>query len=465
MKPSEEVILISIEEIEEAVSNINTELPSLETDGVEDAELINRIFRYIHSVKGLAGMLELDSLKELCQRLENLLDNMRGNAVAVTENSVDILFQGADLFQEIITCYKKQRKEPKTKKIETSLQNIYARIEQAEHAHDPKSAGEAETDKIIEEQTKTNFSTAVDNTIRIETDKLDFIMNRANEIIVNAVQLEDNFHKIKKMVEHLEELRNSLKDNGDTTSSDELYEEIDKVHNFFLDQTTNLRKAIDAVTSSSSQLSEGIIKARMVPMNRIFSQFPRMVRDLAKQHNKKVAFELDCDEMEMDKQIVEMIYSPVVHMLRNAVDHGMETEEERLQAGKAGKGTIRIAAACQGPFLTLQISDDGRGMDPDKIAAKAVEKGLISQEKVDTLKPAQKVDLVCLPGFSTRDEVSDTSGRGVGMDVVKTNIEKMNGTLEIESTPGQGTTISIMVPTNLAMLMGFLYDEGAPPQP
>ena len=225
--------------------------------------------------------------------------------------------------------------------------------------------------------------------------------------------------------------------------------------------------ALDAAVSQLdllvSDLQNAVMKTRMQPVGRLFQKYPRIVRDLARGLGKEIEMELAGEDTEIDKTMIEDLSDPIIHLLRNAVDHGVETPAERLAAGKPEKSRVRLGARQEGDHIVLIVSDDGRGMNPEKLRAKAVEKGLITDEEANTMDERQSLNLVMLPGFSTAAQVSDVSGRGVGMDVVKTNIQKLNGMIDIRSSAGNGTTFIISLPLTLAILPVLLVRLGEQP--
>jgi two-component system chemotaxis sensor kinase CheA len=215
-------------------------------------------------------------------------------------------------------------------------------------------------------------------------------------------------------------------------------------------------KALDTAVSQLdllvSDLQNAVMKTRMQPIGRLFQKYPRLARDLARQLGKDVELVLSGEETELDKTMVEDLNDPLVHLVRNAVDHGVETPDEREAAHKPSKAIVTLSASQVGDHIYIEISDDGKGMRPDVIRRKAVEKGIIDAETANGLDDRQSLNLVFLPGFSTKDQISNVSGRGVGMDVVKTNIAKLNGKIDVISVPGQGSTFTISLPLTLAIL-------------
>lgn len=252
-----------------------------------------------------------------------------------------------------------------------------------------------------------------ETTVRVDTARLDDIMNMVGELVL---------------------VRNRLVRLGDR-SSDEA-----------------LSKAVSNLDVVTADLQLSVMKTRMQPIKKVFGRFPRVVRDLARSLKKEINLQMEGEETDLDKNLVEALADPLVHLVRNAVDHGIESPQEREQGGKNRQGNVMLAAQQEGDHILLSIADDGAGMDPDRLRAKAVERGLYDQDTADRLSDTECFNLIFMPGFSTKQEISDVSGRGVGMDVVKTKISQLNGTINIESEKGKGSRIIIKVPLTLAIM-------------
>jgi two-component system chemotaxis sensor kinase CheA len=224
-----------------------------------------------------------------------------------------------------------------------------------------------------------------------------------------------------------------------------------------------LDQAVSQLDLLVSDLQNSVMKTRMQPIGRLFQKYPRIARDLARQLGKDVELVLAGEETEVDKTMIEDLADPLIHLIRNAVDHGVEMPAEREMAGKPVKSLVRLEARQEGDHIVLIIADDGKGMSAERIRAKAVEKGLVSEEEANTMDERQSLNLIFLPGFSTKSQISDVSGRGVGMDVVKTNIQKLNGAIEIRSEPGKGSVFIISLPLTLAILPVLLVLLGNQP--
>jgi len=201
-----------------------------------------------------------------------------------------------------------------------------------------------------------------------------------------------------------------------------------------------------------------VLKMRMLPVEKVFKKFPRIVRNLARDLGKEVDLQIIGEETELDRSVVDEIGDPLIHLIRNALDHGLETPDERLAAGKSRNGTVVLAAAHEGNQIVISIKDNGRGIDPDRVSRKALEKGLITEEQLATMGSREVLDLLFLPGFSTKEQATDLSGRGVGMDVVRTNIRKLNGIIEIKNDLGHGSEFILKLPLTLAIIQSLLVE-------
>lgn len=295
----------------------------------------------------------------------------------------------------------------------------------------PKPAGKSVTPAAAEKKAAakpaagngTSDAPAVDATVRVDTARLDEIMNMVGELVL---------------------VRNRLVRLGDSSNDEQL------------------SKAVSNLDVVTADLQTSVMKTRMQPIKKVFGRFPRVVRDLARNMKKEINLELIGEDTDLDKNLVEALADPLVHLVRNSVDHGIEMPDEREQAGKPRTGKVVLAAEQEGDHILLTITDDGRGMDADVLRAKAVEKGMMDKDAAERLSESECFNLILAPGFSTKTEISDVSGRGVGMDVVKTKISQLNGMINIESTKGKGSRIAIKVPLTLAImptLMIMLADQ------
>ncbi|MCL5958631.1 MAG: chemotaxis protein CheA [Chloroflexi bacterium] len=298
-------------------------------------------------------------------------------------------------------------------------------------------ASDGTRDRLSREASPKDRSTANRNpqgaskTVRIDIERLDALMNLVGELVIDCTRLE--------------QLSSRLQSNRE---GEVVVEEI-------AEASLHIQRITD-------ELQDRIMKARMFPIGSVFNRFPRMVRDLAQRAGKKIEFIMEGEETELDRSVIEEIGDPLIHLLRNAVDHGLEPPEERVAAGKSEVGLIRLAASHRENRIVLTVEDDGKGIDPARIRASAVEKGLLSAEAAARMNDREALEIIFAPGFSTAKQISDVSGRGVGMDIVRTNIRKLNGMVTVNSVPGQGSQFVLELPLTLAILNALLVslDQG-----
>ena len=274
---------------------------------------------------------------------------------------------------------------------------------------------------------KTPGGKEEDSTVRVETKRLDQVMNLVGELVLNRNRL------IK--------LGCGLEDQYETNPL-----------------VRELGLTLAQLNLVTSDLQLAVMKTRMVPIRKVFSRFPRLVRDLSSKLGKQVRLDLIGEDTEVDKSVADELGDPLVHLVRNSMDHGLETVEERKRLGKNIEGTVRLAAYQEGNSIVIRIEDDGQGLQVEKIAEKALAKGLISESELTSMSPQDIMKLIFLPGFSTVDQVSDLSGRGVGMDVVRTNISRMNGSLELDSELGRGSQVTIKLPLTVAIIQALMVE-------
>lgn len=273
--------------------------------------------------------------------------------------------------------------------------------------------------------TKRNVKTAVEQTIRVDVERLDELLNLVSELVLGRNRLA----QLNTDVSHAYEGSELARNLGDTA------------------------RQIDLLTT---ELQLAVMKTRMIKIGKVFNRFPRLVRDLSKETGKDINLVINGEKTELDKTLIEEINDPLVHLIRNSVDHGIESPEERKKVGKEAKGTITLSAEHEGNHIIISILDDGKGIDPEKIKKKAISKGIIQKEKSEELSKQEIFNLIFAPGFSTAEKVTNVSGRGVGMDVVKTNVSRLRGIIEIDSEVGVGTKINIKLPLTLAIIQGLL---------
>ncbi len=435
-----------IVETNEILEKLDLDLVELESRP-EDTELLNEIFRSFHTIKGTSGFLGLVKLQKVTHLCEDLLNKLRKGEIKLDEKIMDAILLSYDTIKELIDVIASEKSESisvsdtltalgntidnlssagvENEKIETQSSSSASPV--VENKETPKK-----DEKVLEKKNTKSSPSSVkskqqNETIRVEVERLDNLLNIVQELVLGRNRL----LQINNDVEKGENIENIAADLSEATQQ------------------------IDLMTT---ELQLSVMKTRMVKIGKVFNRFRRMVRDLSKDLNKKIDLEIYGEETELDKTLIEEIYDPLVHMVRNSVDHGLETPEEREKAGKDPRGKVVLSAKQEGNNIIIAIEDDGKGIDPDIIKAKAIEKNIITEEKAKELGKKDILNLIFAPGFSTAKVVSNVSGRGVGMDVVKTNVTKLRGIIDIESEVGKGSKFLIKLPITLAIIQGLLIE-------
>ena len=443
-------------ESEELLERVDEDMVALEA-APDDGELLNRIFRALHTIKGTSGFLGFDPVIRVSHRAEDVLNALRRGELKLSRRIIDVLLRARDqlgrMLKDIrdnrlgeydldpllneLTAAQKPDVAPslgdllvaegviKSADLQHALdEQVYAQPQRklGEMLIEKELASPAQVGEALVKQKQIAESIAVPQTMRVDVHKLDDLINLIGELVLERnrlVQVSRDLTAGRLDAEKLEDA---------------------------LTQTTA------RLTFLTEELHVAGLKTRMVPIDTVFRKFPRIVRDLANSLHKEVDLVVSGQDTELDKTMVELIGDPLVHLVRNSLDHGLEKPEVRTAAGKSPKGTLRLEAREEGDQIVVSITDDGAGIDPERIGRKAVEKGLVTAERARTLSKREILDFIFLPGFSTKEVASNVSGRGVGMDVVNTNVKNMNGTVELDSTLGQGTTVTLRLPLTMAIL-------------
>lgn len=454
------IILDFAAEALENLSAIEIGVMDLEQDPA-DSEIVNAIFRPFHTIKGVSGFLNFTRINHLSHSVENLLDKARNHQLPVTEELIDIVLDSVDLLRRMIQDVQASFVETAPEKGGIDIRPFMDRVEAyvAEHAGDRKKLGEMLVDRGI--------VTAADlqNALKLqERDK----RRRLGEILVENKKVGS-----KEVVSALREQRRYgpqglLQVKVDTDKLDNIVDMVGELaiaqsmlrQNPLVQSTSDRRlfQIVNQLNVITSSLQKTAMSLRMVPISQSFQKMLRLVRDLAKKAGKEVELRITGEETEIDRNMVEEIYEPMVHMIRNAIDHGIEPPEERTANRKPARGTIYLKAYHKGGDIVIEIADDGRGLNKEKIRQKAIANGLIEENENPSDEEIQ--NLIFQPGFSTADKVTDISGRGVGTDVVKSKIEKLRGRVEVKSTPGQGTRFFMRLPLTLAIVDGIVVKVG-----
>jgi len=474
-------------ETTELIEKLDDDLITLEKAS-GDTELMNRIFRSIHTIKGASSFLGFDLLVKVAHKTEDVLNRLRKGELVVTPEIMDVILEATDLVKLLVGDIKAgdiQEREidgtiakllpflsenagaaqkaaepvqpvpdtPQPQVVETPVSNVQPSSEavpvpesapesvaappqpqpqpQPAPVPAPKPAADVAPKKTPAppKAADSKGDDLSDNsTVRVDVKRLDDLMNQVGELV-----LERN-----RMIQINQDLQQGEADRPD-----------------FQEEFGKLTKRMSFVTS---ELQMQVLKMRMIPVEKVFKKFPRIVRSMSRDLGKEVDLQIFGEETELDRSVVDEIGDPLIHLIRNAMDHGLESPDERMAAGKSRVGTLVLAAVHEGNQIIISIKDDGRGIDTERVGRKAIEKGLLTEEQLAALSQREMFDLIFLPGFSTKEKATDLSGRGVGMDVVKTNIKKLNGLIEIKSEKGQGSEFILRLPLTLAIIQSLLVE-------
>ncbi|ARQ96997.1 hybrid sensor histidine kinase/response regulator [Campylobacter lanienae] len=505
MDDMQEILEDFLVEAFELIEQIDHDLVELESNP-EDLELLNRIFRVAHTVKGSSSFLNFDVLTKLTHHMEDVLNKARHGELKITPDIMDVVLESVDMMKALLRSIRERgndvdagvsisdicdrltainegkdissskskdevkeeaKEEPKDEpkedgkepsamdqepevdvnslseaEVEAEIERLLkvrkaedqARKEKQKQNEQPEAPApkvEAPAHKGSKPQQKESntpaqsSASAVEQTIRVEVKRLDNLMNLIGELVLGK-------NRLLKIYDDVEERYEGEK---------------------FLEELNQVVSQLSLVTTD---IQLAVMKTRMLPIAKVFNKFPRMVRDLSRELGKQIDLEISGEETELDKSIVEEIGDPLVHIIRNSCDHGIEDPKDRLAAGKPEKGVIELKAYNEGNHIVVEIVDDGKGIDALAVKMKALERGLITEREVDSMTDKEAFSLIFKPGFSMAKQVTNVSGRGVGMDVVKTNIEKLNGIIDIDSEVGRGTIMKLKIPLTLAIIQSLL---------
>ncbi len=424
----QELVQDFLVETNEIIENLDHDLVELESNQ-NDLELLNKIFRGAHTMKGSSSFLGFNKLAELTHHAEDILNKLRKGEMVVTREIMDTLLEFVDKTKQIISDIENGTDSTDCSSVindlklasEGKLTSKTKNTSAAQPAQAPQAAPKQEAAK------PTHQATQVEQTIRVDVSRLDSLVNLVGELVLSR-------NMLSQIAGELE----------------------NKFENEYL--VEQLLVATNSIGMNTTELQLAIMKTRMIAIGKVFNKFPRVVRDIARDTGKEIELIISGEETELDKQVIESIGDPLLHMIRNSCDHGVETPEVRLAKGKPRMGTVNLSAYHEGNHVVIEIKDDGAGMDPDKLKRKAIEKGVITVDEANSMDDKQAFSLIFKPGFSTAEKITNISGRGVGMDVVRTNIEKLNGIITIDSKINEGSTFYLKLPLTLAIIQALLVE-------
>jgi two-component system chemotaxis sensor kinase CheA len=430
---SAELLSIYLEDARGHLETLDHCLLSLEREGF-DPEIVGSALGPLHTLKGNSGMMGFSAVKEYVHRLEDVFVRVGEGSLVLAPGLFDTLFAGASALRDAVEQACRAKVEVRDLAVERSqLDTLLAETPDEPGSglrkgrDEPGPAAPAETAKPLEKRgtTETQYVTARSSTVRVDFSQLDHLLNLVGELIIHRTKLDEMARKLAATL-------------GTREAGRELV------------------AAVQQVTGVSTQLQETVMDIRMLPVRHVFERFPRLVRDLARQQGKEIELILEGEGTRIDKAIIDELGEPLVHLIRNSVDHGIESPQTRIARGKTPTGTILLSAAQESNHVVITVMDDGSGIDAAEVRKTALARGLLRGDEALTEREA--VQLIFAPGFSTARSVSEISGRGVGLDVVLKSIERLSGLIEVETVPGVGTRFIVELPLTLAIIATLLVE-------
>ena len=477
----DDLIVEFLTETNESLEELDQDLVNLEQNP-NDKDLLGKIFRLMHTIKGTCGFLALPRLEKVAHHAENVLGRFRDGDLEVTPGYVTLIFESIDQIKYIVGEIEETGSEP-----EGSDAELIARLDAAYEGKDvsgnASNVGESSPEPVEEVQAEKEETEKKEKELAPGEASLDeleaaFAAAPGMDGIVNPADLQkDDDAPPPPPPPKREDLETkTVAEKKPVTSTQTLRVNVDVLENLMTmvselvltrnqllqilrsQGETEFSTPLQRLNHVVSDLQEGVMKTRMQPIGNAWSKLPRIIRDLSIELNKKIELEMKGQDTELDRQVLEMIKDPLTHMVRNSGDHGIEKPEERVAVGKPESGKILLNAFHEGGHIIIQISDDGKGLSEEKIRAKIIQNGLATEEELADMSTQQIQQFIFKAGFSTAEAVTSVSGRGVGMDVVRTNIEKIGGSIELKSTEGKGSTFTIKIPLTLAIVSALIVE-------
>lgn len=468
----EELIQDFLNESNEGIQQLEFDFVTLEKEP-QNIDILNKTFRVIHSMKGVAGFLGFRNLEAVSHKTEDILNKLRKSELNLSSDIMDVLLSAVDTTKQILDKIEQSKKDVSinTEDIKKRLEDIAngkQKVKDTSEMEDPqisdKHVAQEKADnmqkKVSEDLTPT-VDTPKELSLEQQTSKPDVETPETTPQKAKVQAKKEDVRSIRIDVDKLDILFNLV---GELVLSRnrnlQLYKSLSIKYPSENIINQDLAEAGNQLNSLVSDLQWAVMKTRMTPISTVFDRFRRVVRDIGKTLHKELELHITGDNTEIDKNIIEGIKDPMTHLIRNSADHGIETQDERIKAGKSKVGRIELGAYYEGNYAVIEIRDDGKGIDVEAIKRKAIEKGLITQTSADNMSKKSLLDLVFEPGFSTAEKVTAVSGRGVGMDVVKTNIKRLRGEIIMDSEVGVGTDIKLKIPLTLAILDTLIVNVG-----
>ena len=446
-------------ETNESLDVVDVELVRFEQEP-NNAKILGNIFRLVHTIKGTCGFLGLPRLEALAHAAETLMGKFR-DGMPVTADAVTLILSTIDRLKDVLAGLEQNQREP-----DGSDADLIAELERMAVAASAKAKPEPQDDKST---AGSLVYQVLERELRPGEVSLDDLERAFQETAVEQPAAKADARKAKLGGEDEERADSkvaaqSIRVNVDTLETlMTMVSELVLTRNQLLEivrrhEDSEFKVPLQRLSNVTAELQEGVMKTRMQPIGNAWQKLPRIVRDLSNELGKQIDLEMQGAETELDRQVLDLIKDPLTHMVRNSADHGLETPEQRRAAGKPEHGRIRLSAYHEGGHIIIQIADDGRGLDTDRIKAKVIAQGLVSEADAQKLSEAQIHKFIFAPGFSTAAKVTNVSGRGVGLDVVRNNIDQIGGTIDVKSVPGEGSSFTIKIPLTLAIVSALIVE-------
>jgi two-component system, chemotaxis family, sensor kinase CheA len=458
----DELLAEFITETKESLDALDVDIVKLEQDP-NDKNLLSSIFRVMHTIKGTCGFLGLDLLASLAHSAENVLGSIRDDKTSPTPEVISVILIAIDRIKDIVATVEETGAEGSfdNKEIITKLDNLLGGEQDSEISNDDMLEND-ESKQEVNNNINSNQELVESSDIAatIPEKKLAISEEVKKEAIIHGINLDQQLSEVKASNQSVKAPVQTIRVNIDLLENlMQLVSELVLNRNQLMQILRSINNIdnpfsipLQRLNNITFELQDCAMKTRMHPIGNAWTQLPRIIRDLSVDLGKKIELKMIGEETELDKQLIEAIKDPLTHMVRNSADHGIEMPDERIAKGKQASGTITLHARHQGSFIVIEISDDGKGLNIDRIKNNIIEKGLAGEEELMQMTDQQIYSFIFKPGFSTAEKVTAVSGRGVGMDVVRSNIEKVGGNVELNSTQGKGTTFLIKIPLTLAII-------------
>ena len=444
-----------VTETNESLDVVDVELVRFEQDP-NNAQILDNIFRLVHTIKGTCGFLGLPRLEALAHAAETLMGKFRDGAPASSE-AVTLILSTIDRIKGILDSLEREQREPEGGDTDliSSLERMVERVGSAGDQAEAEHTVGTLVSQILERPLQPDEDSLDDLERAFRDTEIDpqLVKSRPAPALDAGAKDDDGkgaSQSIRVTVDTLEHLMTMVSELVLTRNQ---LLEIVRRH-----EESEFKTPLQRLSNVTAELQEGVMKTRMQPIGNAWQKLPRIVRDLSNELGKKIELEMHGAETELDRQVLDLIKDPLTHMVRNSADHGLETSEQRRAAGKPEHGLIRLSAYHEGGYIIIRIADDGRGLNTERIKSKAIAQGLVSEAEAEKLTEAQIHKFIFAPGFSTAAKVTNVSGRGVGMDVVRNNIDQIGGTIDVKSVAGAGLSFTIKIPLTLAIVAALIVE-------